>query len=169
MKVKGMNFFSFSLNLLVISAGVVLVLVAGSILLDIIKNNLPSERNLFLILAIRESDRKFIENISKSLDKQSCNLLLRKVKYIYSCSNQDCDIIWTNKKIINEKDCRETDFFLVKIKLDPSVSSIDFRNKAKSLIDLEEALSQLVGNATVEEISKAVDPEIIDRYFTKVG
>lgn len=165
-----MDFFSFSLNLLVISAGVVLVLVAGSILLDIIKNNLSSERNLFLILAIRESDRKFIENIiSDSLDKQSCNLLLRKVKYIYQCSDQDCDMIWRNKKTINQKDCRETDFFLVKIKLGSGLFSIDFRNKAKSLIDLEEAFYQLVGNATVEEISKAVDPEIIDRYFTKVG
>lgn len=164
-----MDFFNLSLTTLVIGVGVVLV--AGSILfaIDTIKNHLLSERNVFLILAIRESDRKFIENISNSLDKQSCNLLFRKVKYIYQCSNQDCDMIWRNKKTINQKDCRETDFFLVKIKLGSGLFSIDFRNKAKSLIDLEEAFYRLVGNATVEGISEAVDPEIIDRYFTKVG
>lgn len=124
--------------------------------------------NLFLILVIRESYRNELNELIKSkLDKSGCKLLFHKVKYILQCSEQLCHKIWNQKR--STKNRRETDFFLVKIKLDASVSSIDFRNKAKSLIALEEVFSQLVGNATVEDISEAVDPEIIDQSFTKGG
>lgn len=137
-------------------------------LLNILPNVFSYEKS-FLILAIRESYRNELKELSEKskLDESSCKFLFKKTKYILKCSEQECREIWNKKP--STKNCRETDFFLVKINLDSSVSSIDFMNKAKSLIALQEAFSQLVGNATVEDISEAVDPEIIDRYFTKVG